>query len=200
MKFLLAQKLGMTQLYSEQGNVTPVTVVQVSPVVVTAVRTAAKDGYEAAQVGTGTKKRLIKPLVGHLKGLESFRWLREFRTAVAGVKRGDTMDATVFAEGDAVKVTATAKGKGFAGVVKRHGFKGGPASHGHPHNLRAPGSIGCRFPQHTHKGKRMAGRMGGKTVTIKNLKIIEVDPNSRLIAIKGAIPGARGTLVKIIGK
>lgn len=199
-KFLLAQKLGMSQMYNAAGNVTPVTVLSVAPATVTQVRTKDTDGYEAVQLGVGSKKKLTKPLAGHVKDLGNFRWLREFRIPAGEQKRGDTFDASVFTEGDVVHVTATSKGKGFQGVVKRHGFKGGPASHGHPHNHRAPGSIGCRFPQHVHKGKRMAGRMGTDTVTIKNLRVVKIDTENRLLALKGAVPGARGTLVKIIGK
>ncbi|MDP3963955.1 MAG: 50S ribosomal protein L3 [bacterium] len=200
MKCLLAQKLGMTQVYDTAGELIPVTVVSVAPNVVTYVRTKDKDGYEGVQVGTGTRRKLSKAVASHVGDLGSFRWLREFRMPAAETKRGDKTDVGLFSEGDTVQVTSTSKGKGFAGVVKRHGFKGGPASHGHPHNLRAPGSIGCRFPQHTHKGKRMAGRMGGGSITVKNLKIVKIDGENQLIAIGGAVPGSRGTLVQIVGR
>ncbi len=200
MKCLLAQKLGMSQIYTDTGVVTPVTVVSVAPNTVLQVRSNDANGYEAVQVGAGSKKKLTKPLAGYFKELGKFRWVREFRAQAGDLKRGDTIDVSIFAEGDVVDVTSTSKGKGFAGVVKRHHFRGGPASHGHPHNHRAPGSIGCRFPQHVHKGKRMAGRMGFETVTVKNLQVIRVDKEQGLLALKGAIPGSRGTLVKIVGK
>ena len=190
----------MSQVYDAEGNVTPITVVSVMPNVITHIRTKDKDGYEAVQLGVGKKKKNANATAQQTKDLGSFRWLREFRMPADGSKRGDIKDAATFAEGDMVQVTGTGKGKGFQGVVKRHGFKGGPASHGHPHNLRAPGSIGCRFPQHVHKGKRMAGRMGSGTVTVKNLQIIKIDTENKLIAVKGAIPGFRGTLVRIVGK
>lgn len=193
----------MTQMYDAKGAITPVTVVSVLPNVVTQVRTKDTDGYVAVQMGMGAKKKLSKALEGHLKGLGKLRWVREFRMegdALKEIQRGDKIDASIFTEGDTVHVTATSKGKGFAGVVKRHHFRGGPASHGHPHNHRAPGSIGCRFPQHTHKGKRMAGHMGVDTVTVQNLRIAKIDTENQLLAITGAIPGARGTLVKIVGK
>lgn len=199
MKFLLAQKLGMTQVYGEGGSVTPVTVLSCPKNIVTQIRTKEKDGYSAVQVGAGVKKKISKPQAGHFKDLGKFRWVCEYAGAAEGLKRADTVEASVFAEGDSVSVTAVSKGKGFAGVVKRHRFAGGPASHGHPHNHRAPGSIGCRFPQHVHKGKRMAGHMGHETVTIRNLKIVKVDAERNLLAVKGAIPGGRGTLVKVVG-
>jgi large subunit ribosomal protein L3 len=203
MKCLLAKKLGMSQMYNDAGEIVPVTVVSVSANTVTQVRSAERDGYSALQVGSGPRRHVTKPMAGHLKGLENFRWLKEFRVpagSVVDLKRGDTIPLSVFTEGDKVYVTATSKGKGFAGVVKRHHFKGGPASHGHPHNHRAPGSVGCRFPQHIHKGKRMAGHMGNETVTVLNLRVIKIDAENNLIALKGAIPGARGTLVQIVGK
>lgn len=200
MKCILAQKVSMSQIYTDAGVITPVTVVSVMPNVVVSLRTKDKDGYEAVQMGTGIKKKLSKPVAGHFKELGKFRWAREFRIQPGELKRGDVIDASVFAEGDVVDVTATSKGKGFAGVVKRHHFKGGPASHGHPHNHRAPGSIGCRFPQHVHKGKRMAGHMGFQNVTVKNLKVVKIDKEHGLLAITGAIPGSRGTMVKIVGR
>lgn len=199
-KFILAQKLGMSQVYDAAGSVTPVTVLSVTQNVVTQVRTKERDTYEAVQIGAGSRKKRSKPMAGHLKDLGNFRWLREFRMPAGELKHGEKLDASVFAEGDVVNVTATSKGKGFQGVVKRHGFRGGPASHGHPHNHRAPGSIGCRFPQHVHKGKRMAGRMGCDTVTMRNLQVVKIDSEHQLLALKGAVPGARGTLVKIVGK
>lgn len=200
MKCILAKKIGMSQIYDANGNIAAVTVVSVTPNVVTRIFSKDADGRAAVQVGSGQTKKISKPLAGHLKELGKFRWIREFHADAADLKRGDSIDVSVFAEGDVVDVTATSKGKGFAGVVKRHNFRGGPASHGHPHNHRAPGSIGCRFPQHVHKGKRMAGHMGAVNVTVKHLSIMKVDTENQLLALTGAIPGARGTMVKIVGK
>jgi large subunit ribosomal protein L3 len=133
-----------------------------------------------------------------LKDLSAFRWLREFRVKDGNLpKRGETIDTNVFAVGDKVRVTGTSKGKGFQGVVRRHHFKGGPASHGHKDNLRAPGSIGATFPQHVMKGLRMAGRMGGEKVTFPKLEVVEVTPEKHLLAINGAVPGSRGSLILI---
>ncbi|MDO8557728.1 MAG: 50S ribosomal protein L3 [bacterium] len=200
MKCLLAQKLGMSQIYTDAGIVMPVTVVSVAPNTVIRVRSNDARGYDAVQVGAGSRKKLTKPMAGQFKELGKFKWVKEFRTRAGDLKRGDIIGISVFTEGDVVDVTSTSKGKGFAGVVKRHHFRGGPASHGHPHNHRAPGSIGCRFPQHVHKGKRMAGHMGFETVTVKNLKVVRINEEQGLMAIKGAIPGSRGTLVKIMGR
>jgi large subunit ribosomal protein L3 len=196
-KFILGEKMGMSRLYSKSGIITPVTVVSVLQNTVSQVKAADKDGYEAVQLGYGRKKHLAKPQKGHLKDLGDMGILREFRVKGGELKRGDKVELTVFAEGDEVCVAGLSKGKGFAGVVKRHGLRGGPGSHGHPHNLRAPGSVGCRFPQHIHKNKRMAGHMGVENVTVRNLEIIKVDADNQLLAVKGAIPGARGTLVRI---
>ena len=201
----------MSQVFEEDGKVVPVTVVEIGPNVVVQVRTKEKDGYEAVQVGTGTKKvkNINKPQKGHLKDLGSFRYLKEVRdkeskhiavgepTEVLTLKVGDKLDASVFAPGDKIKVTGISKGKGFAGVMKRHNFHGMPFSHGHHHVARHAGSIGQRFPQHTLKGMRMAGRMGADQVTTRGLKIVRVDVENGLLAIKGAVPGNRGQLLII---
>lgn len=211
MKFILGKKVGMTQVFEEDGKVVPVTVVEVGPNVVVQVRTKEKDGYEAVQVGTGTKKakNINKPTKGHLKDLGTFRYLKEVRdkeskhiaigesTEALTLKVGDTLDASVFAVGDKIKVTGISKGKGFQGVMKRHGFHGMPHSHGHHHVARHAGSIGQRFPQHTLKGMRMAGRMGHDQVTTRGLKIVRVDVENGLLAVKGAVPGNRGQLLII---
>ncbi|MFA5106804.1 MAG: 50S ribosomal protein L3 [Patescibacteria group bacterium] len=198
MKFILGKKIGMSQRFLENGNVVPVTVVQAGPCVVATVRTKDTDGYQAVQLGFGEKKRLSKPLKGSLKDLPLLRYLREFRVeADATYKKGDKITVETFAVGDTIKVTGTAKGKGFQGVVKRHHFGGGPASHGHKDNLRAPGSIGATNAGHVFKGTRMAGRMGGQTTTLRNLTVVEVDVTKNLLFIKGAVPGARHALLKI---
>ena len=196
----------MSQVFEEDGKVIPVTVVEVAPNIVVQVRTKEKDGYEAVQIGTGTKKakNINKPQKGHNKDLGNFRILKEFRknplskaSETGDWKVGDKIDASVFAIGDKVKVTGTSKGKGFQGVMKRHGFSGMPHSHGHHHVARHAGSIGQRFPQHTLKGMRMAGRMGHDQVTTRALKIVRVDVENGLLAVKGAVPGNRGQLLVI---
>ena len=193
----------MTQIFEEDGKVVPVTVVEVGPNIVVQVRTKEKDGYEAVQIGTGIKKvkNINKPQRGHLKDLGAFRYLKEIKTIKSSeeqeLKIGDKVDASVFAPGDKVKVTGISKGKGFAGVMKRHNFHGMPHSHGHHHVARHAGSIGQRFPQHTLKGMRMAGRMGHDQVTTRGLKIVTVDIENGLLAVKGAVPGNRGQLLII---
>lgn len=203
MKFILGKKLQMSQLFEEDGKVIPVTLVEVEPCTIVQKKSQEKDGYCAVQVGSGFKKKLTKPLEGHLKGLDKFRYLREFRLddyqedEVKKIKRGDKIDVSVFKEGDTVKVTGVSKGKGFQGVVKRHGFHGAPASHGTKHNLRAPGSIGSAFPQRVWPGKKMAGRMGSDQITLKRVPIIKINPEKNLLFLKGAVPGRRGSLLKI---
>jgi len=199
-KFILATKLGMTQMYTEKGDLVGVTLLHVAPNVVTQVKTAEKDGYTAVQVATGAKKakQLSKGLRGHFKDLGTFRWSREFHTtADKALAVGDKFDASVFAVGDMVKVSGFTKGKGFAGAVKRHGFHGAPASHGHHHVLRHVGSIGQRFPQHTLKGSRGPGRDGYDQVSIRGLRVMAVETDSGIVAVKGAVPGNRGQLLII---
>lgn len=201
-RFILAQKIGMTQIYQNDKAI-PVTVLEAGPVVVSQVKTTDKDGYNAVQVGFGKKRHLSKAEKNHLKGLGNFRWLKEFKIKndeVGNFKRGDKIDLSSFKEGEKVKIVGTSKAKGFQGVVKRHGFHGGPKTHGQKNRLRAPGSIGATHPQHVIKGRRMAGRMGGDRVTIKNVKIAKVIPDKNIICIKGAIPGKRGELVKILAE
>ena len=204
MKFLLGRKIGMTRIFKEDGKVIPVTVVEAGPAVVTQVRVNEKDGYEAVQIGFGKKKKLSKSLKGHLKDLGDFRWLREYRIEkqgeVHGLVRGSTIDVSIFSEGEEVTITGTSKGKGFQGVVKRHGFKGMRKTHGTKEKFRAPGSIGSRFPQHVLKGKRMAGRMGHDQVTRHHAEIIKIDVKNNLIALKGQIPGPKGSLVEMRGE
>lgn len=186
----------MTQVFQDDGQVVPVTLIEAGPVMITQVRTKEKDGYEAMQVGYGSEKKPNKAKAGHLKDLKPLKVLRETKM-LSDKKRGDELDVTSFTVGDVVKVSGISKGRGFQGVVKRHGFHGMPASHGAHHVLRHGGSIGQRFPQHTLKGMRMAGRMGGERVTTRGLKIITVDKENNLLAVKGAVPGRRGTLLEI---
>ncbi len=203
MKFLLGTKHKMTEVFDEDGQVYPVTVIKTSPVVVTQVKTKDKDGYESVQVGFGEMKakKMNKALKGHVKDLGNFRTLREFRSSdKKDWKTGDKIESSIFSAGDKVVISSISKGKGFQGVVKRHGFHGGPRSHGQKHSEREPGSIGTAGFQRVFKGKRMAGRMGGERITVKNLTIIKVDPENNEMLIKGAVPGVRGAVVEIKGK
>ncbi len=204
MKLILGTKVAMSQIFDADGVVHPVTVISAGPVTVTQLKTTESDGYKAVQVGFGTRneKNISKAVKGHLKGLGNFRFLREFPLSAAGktaaeMKVGDKIDVSAFAEGDVVTVSGVSKGKGFQGVVKRHGFHGGPRSHGQKHSEREPGSIGGGLRTGPRKGMRMAGRMGGDRVTVKNLKVIQIDSAKNEICISGAIPGRRGTLVEI---
>lgn len=196
-KFILGTKAGMTQIYAPDGKLTAVTLIQVSPNKVIQVKTKEKDGYAAVQIGTGSKKKLGKSLKGHFKDLGTFAHVREFK-ADKEMAVGDTLGADVFEVGDSVKVSGVSKGKGFAGAVKRHGFAGSPASHGHGHVIRHVGSIGQRFPQHTLRGLRMAGRDGGLSSSVRNLTVMTVDTEAGVIALKGAVPGPNGSLVRIV--
>ena len=201
MKFILGKKLGMSQIFNEDGTVVPVTVIEAEPNTVTQIKTKEKDGYEAIQVGANLKKKTNKPRFSKEFNLEnkgkkargkSSTTLGDLQLAV-----GQKIDLSIFSEGDIVKVSGVSKGKGFQGVVKRHGFSGMPFSHGHHHVLRHGGSIGQRFPQHTLKGMRMAGRMGGVKATTRGLKVVKVDVENNLIAVKGAVPGNKKSLVII---
>lgn len=197
---LLGYKLGMTRVFREDGTVVPVTVIQAGPCWVVQVRTPERDGYSAVQLGFDTKKRVNKPMRGHLKGLGNLRHLREFKL-LDGAERvtvGQRVDVTLFKPGDLVDVTGTSKGRGFAGVVKRHGFAGGPKTHGQSDRWRAPGSIGANTdPGRVIKGLRMAGHMGHQRVTVQNLEVIRVDPERNLLFVKGAVPGPRKGLLLI---
>ncbi len=199
MKITLGKKQNMTQIFDDEGNVHPATVVSAGPVVVTQVKTKETDGYDAIQVGFGTRntKNINKAQQGHFKDLGNFEVLREFDKGEGEVKVGDTFDVSAFSVGDSVTVSSISKGKGFQGVVKRHNFAGQPRSHGQKHTERAPGSIGATGPQRVFKGTRMAGRMGSDRVTTKNLKVVAVDKENNQIFIQGAIAGRRGTLVEI---
>jgi large subunit ribosomal protein L3 len=196
MKFILAEKLHMSQIFTKDGKVVPVTILKAAPNKITQVKTTDKDKYQAVQLGFGRKKNTTKALDGHTKELGKFAHLVEFRVEDASkYSRGQEIKVDTFAVGDMVKVTGEMKGRGFAGPIKRHGFHGAPMSHGHDHP-RAVGAIGGRFPQHVRKGLRMAGHMAG-TRTVKNLEVIEIDAKRNLIAVKGAVPGANGGMVKV---
>lgn len=192
----------MTQVFSKNGDVIPVTKVQAGPCQVVQVKDGKKENAVALQIGFGTPRsyKVSKPAAGHMKDLTQVSFLRDFGIeSVDKFERGDVITVETFAAGDIVKVIGTSKGKGFAGVVKRHHFRGAPATHGHKHDLRAPGSIGAGGVQRVFKGMRMAGRMGGEQVTVKNLEIVEVRPEQNEIYIKGAIPGGRNGIVMIEG-
>jgi large subunit ribosomal protein L3 len=204
MAFILGKKIGMARVFREDGKVIPITLVEAGPIVVTQIRSGEKDGYKAVQVGFGKDKRPNKSKRGYLKELGNLKHIKEFKLKTGGwgpgtePKRGDVLDVSVFNIGDIVKVSGLTKGKGFQGAVKRHGFHGMPASHGHHHVLRHVGSIGQRFPQHTLKGTRMAGRMGGKRQTTRGLEVISIDKENNLMMVKGAVPGRKGTLLEIV--
>jgi len=200
---IIGRKIGMTQLFQESGETVAVTAIQAGPSVVTQVKNKDSDGYDAIQVGFIENKvkqsQLSSPKKGHLRGLENVRYLREFRTDdISSVKRGDRVDVGFLKHGDLINVTSFSKGRGFAGVVKRHHFAGGPKTHGQTDRHRAPGSIGATtFPGRVLKGKRMAGHMGNRRVTARNLEVIQADPERNLLLVKGAVPGANGGLLVI---
>ncbi|MBI4239684.1 50S ribosomal protein L3 [Candidatus Uhrbacteria bacterium] len=203
MKCILGKKIEMSQRFQENGQVCPVTAIQAGPCYVTQVKTADKDGYEAVQLGFSTKKNVSKALQGHMKRAASFeksngfQYLSEVRGAAKGITLGDVVDLSQFKKGEQVEVIGISKGKGFAGVVKRHHFHGHPTSHGHKDQERMPGSIGSGGVQRVFKGLRMAGRMGGDRVTVKNLEVVDIDETNGVVYLKGAVPGPRGGLVQI---
>lgn len=205
MKGMIGKKVGMTQIFDEQGNAIPVTVIEAGPCYVTQIRQADRDGYAAVQLGYGeTKpKNLTKGQLGHLQklNLPALRVLREFRLQAGDVvelEEGQEIKCDVFATGDVIDVIGVSKGRGFAGTIKRHGFGRGPKTHGQSDRERAPGSIGmCATPARTLKGQRMGGRMGNERITIQNLQVMRVDADKNLLAVKGSIPGARGGIVMI---
>ena len=198
-KGIIGRKLGMTQIFRDNGEAEAVTAIEAGPCTVIQVKTAAKEGYNAVQLGFGEAKRLNSPRRGHLKGLEQFRHLRELRVAdIGGVQIGDKVDVSLFKPGDLVDVTGVSRGKGFAGVVKRYGFAGGPKTHGQSDRHRAPGSIGATTsPGRVLKGKRLPGHMGNKKVTARHLEVFEADPARNLLLIKGAVSGGRNGLLVI---
>jgi len=198
MKFLLGKKIEMSQIFDEKGKITPVTLVAAGPCVILQKMTKEKEGYDSLQVGfikLVKKNKIKKPMKG-----KEYRHINEVRIDAADeAKVGDELNVSIFKEGDKVNVIGISKGKGFQGGVKRHGFHGRNTSHGAKHEERQIGSVGQRFPQHVIKGRRMPGRMGYERVTVKNLVIAKVDAENNILAIKGAIPGYRGTLLQIKG-
>ncbi|MBA3530594.1 MAG: 50S ribosomal protein L3 [Ardenticatenales bacterium] len=203
MKGILGKKVGMTQIYGQNGEIIPVTVIEAGPCFITQIKTKERDGYDAIQVGFEEvkPKRLTKPELGHLQKADApnLRHLREFALDEGETfELGQRLDASVFEVGDTVDVVGTSKGKGFAGAIKRHHFQRQRKTHGQSDRERAPGSLGAgTTPGRTFKGKRMAGRMGGERVTVQNLKIVLVDRERNMLAIKGAVPGAKDGLVMI---
>jgi large subunit ribosomal protein L3 len=204
LKGLIGKKIGMTQIFDENGAAIPVTVIEAGPCYVTQVRAVEKDGYSAVQLGYGEvkPKRLTAGQLGHLKrdklNLPPLRFLREFRVKGAEVNEGDKLSVEVFLVGDLVDVVGTSKGKGFAGAVKRYGFRGGPKTHGQSDRHRAPGSHGAgTTPGRVYKGARGPGHMGDERVTSQNLKFVLLDPERNLIGVRGSVPGSRGGLVMI---
>ena len=196
---IIGRKLGMTQVFSDDGKAKAITAIEAGPCLITQVKTVAAEGYNAAQVGFSEVKRLKSPLKGHLKGLGQLKYLREFRVGdTETIKVGDKVDVSLFKAGDLVDITGISKGKGFAGVVKRHHFAGGPKTHGQSDRHRAPGSIGATTsPGRVFKGLRMAGHMGSNQVTVRHLEVFEADPARNRLLVKGAVPGTKNGLLLI---
>jgi large subunit ribosomal protein L3 len=196
---IIGKKLGMGRIFRDNGKAEAVTAIEAGPCVVTQVKTKAKEGYNAAQLAFSEAKRISSPERGHLKELGQFKYLREFRIAdTEAIKLGDKIDVSLFKEGDIVDIIGVSKGKGFAGVVKRHHFAGGPKTHGQSDRHRAPGSIGATTsPGRVLKGMRMAGHMGNSRVTARHLEVCKADPARNLLLIKGAVPGANNGLLLI---
>lgn len=203
MKGILGKKVGMTQIYGDDGQLVPVTVIQAGPCFVTQIKTQESDGYDAVQIGYDDvpPRKLTRPQIGHLRKADApnLRFLREFQLENSeSLELGQRIDVSTFSNGDYVDVTGTSKGKGFAGVIKRHGFSRQRKTHGQSDRERAPGSLGAgTTPGRTFKGKRMGGQMGNSRVTVQNLQVVLVDVEQNMIAIKGAIPGATGGMVVI---
>src|SRR5579884_441877 len=196
---ILGRKRGMTTIFSPKGTALPVTVLEAGPCYVTQIRTPEREGYSAVQLGYEEAKRLNRPERGHLKNLPPLRYLREFRMAGDGLPEvGTKVDVSIFEPGERVDVISTSKGKGFAGVVKRHHFRGGPKTHGQSDRHRAPGSIGATTtPGRVLKGTRMAGHMGARRVTVKNLRVVRAEADRNLLIVEGAVPGPKTALVMI---
>jgi len=196
---LIGRKLGMTQIFDEQGLARPVTVIEAGPCVVTQIRNEETDGYTAVQLGFGIAKKLNKPQAGHVRASgHQVKTLREFKADdYSGIEVGQVFKADTFATGDVIDVTGTSKGRGFQGGMKRHGFAGGPATHGQSDRARAPGSIGSSAtPGRVFKGMKMAGHMGNERVTVQNLTVLRVDAERNLLLVEGSVPGPKnGTLL-----
>ncbi len=199
-KFILGKKIEMSQIFSKDGKVIPVTLIEAGPCFVTQVKGKEKHGYEAVQIGFKKKNKVKKSEKG-----KGFSYLKEFKSKELGTKNqklkiGDKIDVSIFKENDTVKISGISKGKGFQGAVKRWGFSGMGASHGVKHEHRTLGSVGSTDAARVFKGKKMPGRMGGERITQRNLKIVKIDLKSNLIAVKGAVPGRKGTLLEIINR
>lgn len=200
MKFILGKKESMVSFVGNDGLATAATLLSVGPVSITQVKSKAQDGYEAIQMGFGTRavKNISKAVQGHTKDIGLFAVIREFCVDdTSAWKKGDVIDASTFEVGDEVTISGTSKGKGFQGVVKRHGFHGGRRSHGQKHSEREPGSIGSTGQQKISKGRRMAGRMGGDRITVKGLRVLGVDTTNGKILVSGCVPGVKGALLEI---
>jgi len=194
MKFILGKKIEMSQIFDEKGKVIPVTLVEAGPCFITQVKTKDKDKYESVQIGY---EKLKEKKITKNKKSRPYRYIKEFKADILKYKIKDKIDLSIFEEGENIKIAGISKGKGFQGGVKRHGFHGADASHGTKHEERKIGSIGSAFPQRVIKGRKMPGRMGTDRITIKNLKIVKIDAEKNIMAIKGAVPGHRGTLLEI---
>lgn len=198
-KMLIGRKLGMSQIFTEDGKLIPVTVIEAGPCFVSQVKTAATDGYEAVQIGYGVARNANKPQTGHFAkyGVDTLRYVREMRVADASeYQPGTELKVDLFAQGEKVDIEGTSKGKGFAGTIKRWGFQRGPMGHGSK-NHRRPASAGAKGPARVFKGKKSPGHMGGERVTVQNLEIVRVDPEQNMIIVKGAVPGPKKGLVYV---
>lgn len=198
MKFILGKKIGMSEIFDDEGKVIPITLIEAGECEILQVKTKEKDGYSAVQIGFEKidKKKKIKKSLSH----RPFKYVKEFRDESKDYKVGDVIKVSLFKEGDIVDISGISKGKGFAGAVKRWGFSGKDKTHGVKHEERTIGSVGASWPERVIKGKKMPGRAGGKRVTVKNLKVIKVDAENNLLAVKGAVPGPKGTLLVIHSK
>ena len=196
---MLGKKIGMSQIFRDDGRVVPVTLVEAGPCIITQIKTNKVDGYEAVQMGFGQAKQVNKPMRGHLGRTGLFRYLRELPVDdLEGLQLGQQVNVELFQPGEKVDVIGISKGRGFQGVMKRHGFHGGPRTHGQSDRARAPGSIGANtYPGRVFKGKKMAGHMGNVRVTTKNLEVVEVDPERHILLLKGGVPGAPNSLITI---
>ncbi len=207
MKFILGTKQRMTQIFDDNGLVHPATILKAMPLTVVAFKGSEDEGYTSVQVGAGekNKKNILKAQQGQFGKFGNFSEIIEVRLPdteegdidMGELKTGDKVEVDTFKVGDTVQVSSISKGKGFQGVVKRHGFKGGRRTHGNKHHERTPGSIGATGPSRVFKGVRMAGRMGGERVTVKNLKVLQIDKDTNTLVLSGAVPGRRGTLVEV---
>ena len=196
MKFIIGTKENMTQIFDKEGRVHPATVINAEPTTVSQIKNKEKDGYQAVQVGYGERKE--KNINRAQKSKGNFEGFKEFE-GTGEYKVGDKIDISSFAEGDQIEIASISKGKGFQGVVKRHGFHGGRRSHGQKHSEREPGSIGATGPQRVFKGKKMGGRMGSDRVTLKKVEILQIDKDNNQLVVRGAVPGRKGTVVEIKG-